>query len=155
EEGERLLLATLQVEREGRAGAAAMALEDVGLARATLEEAEVADFLYLRMASKEVAHLGRILARAAHAHFERLGAAQEHPGGVRIADRPDRVAHHPDPVDQILVPDEPAGDEIAVPADIFGEAVDREVRAVAQRLGPERPKERVIDGDRRALVFRE
>ena len=51
EEGERLLLAALQVEREGRAGAGAMALVDVRLARAFLEEAEIADLLDLRVAA--------------------------------------------------------------------------------------------------------
>jgi hypothetical protein len=37
-------------------------------------------------------------------------------------------------------------------ARIFGEAVDGEVGPVAQRLLPERPQERVVDGDGRALA---
>src|SRR5207245_6803532 len=72
EEGERLLLAALQIEREGGAGAAAMATVDVGLTRAFIERAEEADLLDLGMAFEEVADLHRILLRAAHPELERL-----------------------------------------------------------------------------------
>src|SRR6185437_9453602 len=64
EEGERLLLPALEVEREGRARAATMALEDVRLARALLEEDKIADLFDLRVAAEEVANLLRILAGA-------------------------------------------------------------------------------------------
>src|SRR5205814_6646457 len=77
---------------------------------------------------------------------------QEHPRRVRVADRADRVADHADLVDQRLVADQPTGDEIAVAADIFGEAVDREVGALIEWLGPQRPEERIVDRDRRPLV---
>src|SRR5207253_8992189 len=48
EEGEALPLATLQIEREGRAGAGAMTPVDVRLpgVAAVLEKAEIADALY-------------------------------------------------------------------------------------------------------------
>ena len=48
-----------------------------------------------------------------------------------------------------------AGDEIAVAAGIFGQAVDDEVGALPQRLRPERPEEGVVDRDRRQLVAAE
>src|SRR5690348_11530528 len=109
-----------------------MTLEDVRLARALPEEAEIADLLDLWMALQEVAHLRCILASAAHAHFKRLEAPEQHPRRVRVADRADRVAHHPDFVDQLPLANEAARNKVAVPADIFGQAVDREVGAVAQ-----------------------
>src|SRR5258708_24511228 len=95
EEGERLFLAALQIEREGRAGAGAMALKDVRLARSILEETEIADLLDLRMAAQEIAYLLGILAGAVHSKLERFEAAQEHPRSVRVADGADRVADHP------------------------------------------------------------
>ncbi len=45
-----------------------------------------------------------------------------------------------------------AGDEVAVPADILGQAVDDEVGTLAQRLCPQRPEEGVVDDDRRQLA---
>src|SRR5206468_10388798 len=123
EELERFYLAALEVEREGRARAEAVALVDVGLTRAFLEEAEVADLLHLRVAAQEVADLGGILAGAVHPQLQRLEAAEQHPGGVRVADRADRVPEHPNLIDQPFLTDDAAGDEVAMATDIFGEAV--------------------------------
>src|SRR4051812_34908811 len=117
EEGECLLFTALEVEREGRSGAGAVALEDIRLARSLLEETEVSDLLDLRVALQEIAHLGRILAGTVHAHFERLKAAQEHPRGIGVADRADRIAEAPDLVDQALLTAHCAGDEVTVAAD--------------------------------------
>jgi len=39
-----------------------------------------------------------------------------------------------------------------VPADVFGEAVDAEVRPLRQRLGPQRTEESIVDRDRRPLL---
>src|SRR5438309_1161865 len=74
EEGERFFLAALQVEREGRAGAEAIAPKDIGLGRAFLEKAEVTDLLDLRVAAQEIADLRGIFAGAAHPQLERLEA---------------------------------------------------------------------------------
>src|SRR5688572_32585389 len=49
-------------------------------------------------------------------------------------------------------PGDPPGDEVAMPAGIFGQRVDREVGALVQRLRPERAEEGVVDRDRRRLV---
>jgi hypothetical protein len=59
EEGEGLGLAALEVEREGRSRAGAVAPVDVGLPRvaALREEAEIADALDLGMVAKEAADL--------------------------------------------------------------------------------------------------
>ena len=129
-----------------------MAPINVRLPRAFLEEAQIADLLDLRMALQEIADLGGILAGAIHAQFERLEAAQKHPRGVGIADGADRVAHHPHLIDQPLLADDAASNEVAVPADIFGEAVDAEVRALRERLGPQRAEEGVVDRNRRFVV---
>ncbi len=75
EEAERLGLAALQVEREGRSRARAMAAEDVGLGRSVLKEAEIADMIDLGMVLQIGADLRRILARAAHAQFQGFEAA--------------------------------------------------------------------------------
>src|SRR5206468_9097693 len=124
---ERLLLAALEIERESRTGAGAMAFEDVGLTRAFFEEAQIADLLDLRMAAEEIAHLRGILAGAVHPQFQRLEATQKHPGGVRVADRADGITHHADLIDQPLLTDDAPGDEVAVAADIFGEAIEAKV----------------------------
>src|SRR3546814_14590436 len=42
-----------------------------------------------------------------------------------------------------------AGDKIAVAARIFGKRIDDQVRAMLQRLLPERPQKGVVDDDRR------
>src|SRR5437763_7902623 len=102
-----------------------MTVENVGLARALLEKAEIADLLNLRVTAQEIAHLGRILVRPLHSQLKGFEAAQEHPRGVRVADRADGVSDHANLIDQPLLPDDTAGDEVAVPADIFGEAVER------------------------------
>ena len=104
------------------------------------------------MATEEVTHLGGILAGAVHAQLQRFEAAQKHPGGVRVADGANGVAHHPHLIDQPLLADDAASNEIAVPADIFGEAVDAEVRALRERLGPQGTEEGVVDRDRRFVV---
>src|SRR5205085_10987677 len=103
EEGETLPFAALQIEREGGTGAGAVAAVNVRLPGVTafLEEAEIADALHLRMIAQEAAHLVGILAGAGHAKLQRLEAAEQHPGGVGIGDRAERVAEHADRVDQI------------------------------------------------------
>src|SRR5437763_484301 len=83
--GEPSLFSGLQRKREGRTGTAAMALVDVRLARAFLEEAQVADLFNFRVALQEIAHLGGVLAGAAHAKLECLEAPQQHPCRVRVA----------------------------------------------------------------------
>ena len=153
EEGEGLFFAALHIEREGRAGAGAVAVVDVGLARARIEEAEIADAFDLGMVAQESADLGRVLAGAGHAQLQRLQAAQQHPGGVGIANAAHDVAHHPHLVDDGAAADNGAGDEVAMAAGIFGQAVDADVGALGQRLGPQGPEEGVVDGDRRQLVL--
>src|SRR5919107_399671 len=108
-----------------------MARENVGLTRARLEEAEVADLLDLGVIAQEFTDLGGILTRPVHAKLERFEAAEQHPRRVRVANRADRIPKAAYLVDQPLLADERARHEIAVPADIFGQAVDREVGAVA------------------------
>src|SRR3546814_4074976 len=41
-------------------------------------------------------------ARAAHAQLDRLEAAQQHPGGIGVADGADGVAHHADRTEPML-----------------------------------------------------
>src|SRR3546814_10287525 len=89
--------------------------------------------------------LQRILARAVHAQFERFEAAEQHPCGIGVADRADRVAHRPDDVEQLLVARHPARDEVRMAARIFGEAIDDEFGALFERLLPEGPKESIVD----------
>src|SRR3546814_2703405 len=48
------------------------------------------------MVFQEGADRRRIFARAAHPQFDGLETAQQHPGGMRIADGADGVAHHAD-----------------------------------------------------------
>src|SRR3546814_8441223 len=57
EKGETLLLAALDVEREGRARAGAVAAEDIGL-RVVLQKAELTDAPDLGVVAQEFAPLG-------------------------------------------------------------------------------------------------
>src|SRR3546814_13413452 len=79
-----------------------MAVENILLTRIG-DEPQIAESLDLGMVAQICADLQRIFARAAHAQFERFEAAQQHPGGVGIADGADRVAHRADDVEQLLV----------------------------------------------------
>src|SRR3546814_1098738 len=79
-----LFRSPLDEEREGRAGAGAMAVENILLTRIG-DEPQIAESLDLGMVAQICADLQRIFARAAHAQFERFEAAQQHPGGVGIA----------------------------------------------------------------------
>src|SRR3546814_3247295 len=97
-----LPFSALDEEREGRTGAGAVAVENILLTRIG-DEAEIAEPLDLGMVAKEGADLQRILARAVHAQFERFEAAEQHPCGIGVADRAERVAHRPDDVEQLLV----------------------------------------------------
>src|SRR3982751_1270393 len=153
EEGERLLLAALQIEREGRTGAGAMAVVDVRLPRSFFQKAEIADAFDLWMLAQEFAYRDRVLAGALHPEFKRLEAPEQHPGGIRVADAAHDVTHHTRLVDYGSLADQRAGYEGAVTARIFGQAVDAEVGALRDRLGPERPEEGIVDRDRRQLVL--
>src|SRR3546814_3279887 len=110
-----LLLAPLDEEREGRAGAGAMAVENILLTRIG-DEPQIAESLDLGMVAQICADLQRIFARSAHAQFERFEAAQQHPGGVGIADGADRVAHRADVVEQLLVARHAARAEVRLAA---------------------------------------
>ena len=59
EEGKGFALAALQVEREGRSRAGAMAPVDISLARSLLQKSEIADALDLRVVAQEGADLAR------------------------------------------------------------------------------------------------
>src|SRR3546814_8952799 len=76
EEAEALLLAPLDEEREGRAGAGTMAVENILLTRIG-DEPQIAESLDLGMVAQICADLQRIFARAAHAQFERF-RSEEH-----------------------------------------------------------------------------
>ena len=69
EKGERLLFASLEIKREGRPRAGAMATVDVGLPRFIFEEAEVSYLLDLGMGAEEFADLRGIFARTVHAQL--------------------------------------------------------------------------------------
>src|SRR5205085_8892766 len=136
--GEGFFLPALEVKREGRTCAAAVALVDVGLARALFEEAEVADAFDLGMIAQEAADLGGILSCTLHAQLQRLKAAHQLPRSVRIDDPAQRIAHRTDLAQQGLLAGEAAGDKVAMPSGIFGQAVDRNVGALVLRTCPKR-----------------
>src|SRR3546814_5883864 len=110
-----LFRSPLDEEREGWAGSGAMAVENI-LLKWIGDEPQIAESLDLGMVAQICADLQRIFARAAHAQFERFEAAQQHPGGVGIADGADRVAHRADDVEQLLVARHAARDEVRMAA---------------------------------------
>jgi hypothetical protein len=87
--------------------------------------------LDLGVGAEEFADLHGVLAGAAHAELERFEAAQQHPRGVGIADRADRVAHQPDRVDVLLRAEHAARDQVRMAAGIFGELNRRRCRRPA------------------------
>src|SRR5690606_38806437 len=103
EEAEALGLAALDEPAERAARAGAVAVVDV-LLPSVPEQAEKPDALDLRVILEEIAHLDGVLARALHADSERLEAAQQHPGGVGIADAAHRVAQRADRIHPLLGP---------------------------------------------------
>ena len=154
-ESEGLALAAFQIKREGRSGAEAVALVNVVLARSGLEETKIANRLDFGVILEEGAHLGGILAGAAHPQLKRFEATEQHPRGVGVADSAHRVADHPYLVEQRLRSGQPASDEIRVTAGIFGQAIDRNVGALVDRPRPQRAEEGIVDRDRRARIGRE
>ena len=96
-----------------------MTVVNVLLAR-ILDHAEIAEPFDLGMPGEEIADLGGVLARAVHPQFDRLEAAHQHPGGVRIADTSHGVAQHAHRIHPFLRPGNAARYEVRMAADIFG-----------------------------------
>src|SRR5438046_10720099 len=74
EEGKGFAFTALQVKREGRPGAGAMALVDILLMRTGFEEAEIADLFNLGMVAEELADFLRAFTGPIHPQFERFEA---------------------------------------------------------------------------------
>ena len=156
EEGERLLLAALQIEREGRSGAGAMAAcrcpPGASLPRGSRDSRPSRPSGWSRRKSQTLAAFSpaRLMRSSS---VSRLRSSIQAVLGSQIVPIVLRIMRT-----WLISPFSPtsaAGDEVAVPAGIFGQAVDAEVGALRERLGPQRPEEGVVDRDRRALVVAE
>ena len=106
-----------------------MAVVNVLLTRA-FDHAEIAEPFDLLMLAEIVADLGRILARALHAQFHGLQGPQQHPGRVGIADAAHRVAQAAHRIHPLLSAGDRACHEVRMAADIFGQRIDHDVRAM-------------------------
>ena len=150
EETETFRFAAPDEDREGAACAEAVAIVNVLLPR-ILDHAEIAQPFDFGMAFEESADFCRILARALHPQFHRFQRAQQHPGGVRIGNAAHRVAQGANGVEPFLRAGNAARNQIRMAADIFGERIDHQIRAMLQRALPQRPEEGVVDGNRAAV----
>ena len=110
-----------------------MAVINILLPR-VLYHPQIAEAFNLGMLREIRAYRCSIFARARHTQLQRLKAAQQHPRGIGIADCADGIAHHPDWIEPRFRAEHAARDQIAMPACIFGERVNDQVRPVAQRL---------------------
>ncbi len=146
-----LCLAALDKDREGGTGTAAMAVIDILLTR-IVDHAEISQPRHLGMRFQERADLGGIFARPAHPQFERFEAAAQHPGGIGIANTAHHIAQHPHRGEPFFRARHAARDQIAMPAGIFGQAVNDDIRALPDRLLPQRPQKCIVDGDRRTIL---
>jgi len=131
-----------------------MAVVDILLPR-IVDHAEIAQPFDLGMRLQERADLRRIFARPRHAQLQRFQTAQQHPRRIGVADRADHIAHRPDDVDQRLIARNAARDQIAMPARIFGQAVNDQLGSLLDRLLPQRAQKGVVDGNGGFLLARE
>ncbi len=92
-----------------------------------------------------------VAAGGGHAQRQRLERARDHPGRMRIELGSDRAAQQLDRAHMLLAAKRGAGDEVAMAADIFGQRVDDDVGAVLERLLEDRPEQRVVADDGRAM----
>ena len=114
------------------------------VARAFLEKTEIAHLLHLRVALEEFGDLTRAGEGRLHAQLHRLQRACEHPARVRIeigAHARAQLAHRRQ---HRRRPHGRAADQVGMPADILGERVDRDVRAVRERGLTDRTEDRIV-----------
>ena len=147
EECERFGLTALDEQRKCTARPLAVPRIDILLARVG-DHAEIAQSVDLGVVLEEGADLSRVFARAGHPQFDGFQAAQQHPCSIRIADGANRVAQHPHRVHPALGPGQPARDQVRMPADVLGQRINHDIRAVRERVLPQRTEKGVVDGDR-------
>ena len=81
---------------------------------------------------------------ALHAQLHGFQRARQQPAGVRVQHRAEIVPHTADLGHHLLIADDAAGDKVRMPADIFGQRIEREIGAVLQRLVADRAHHRVV-----------
>jgi hypothetical protein len=117
-------------------------------------QARIVDARHLRPRLEPRGHLGTVAVVALHAHGQRLHAALQQPGGVRVQRRPP----HPRPLarrrDPRRAPRHIPGRDVAVAAQVFGGAVHHHVGAVRQRPKVQRRGEGAVRHHRRAVPVR-
>ena len=90
--------------------------------------------------------MARLLALCCcHAHGERLDAAQDEIGGVRIDDAAEHALRLAQRRGQVIGSDDGPGHDVIVAGQILGDAVDDEVDAVFQRAEVDRRGEGGVD----------
>ena len=152
EEAEAFRLAAFQKHAEGAARAKAVAIIDVLLAR-ILDVTKIAEARHLGVAFQESADLGGVLTGALHPQLDRFETAQEHPCGVGIDNAAHRVPERAHRIHPRLRPGNTACYQIGVSADIFGQRIGHDIRAMLQRALPQGPEEGVVDGDRAGVLL--
>ena len=80
-----------------------------------------------------------------HSHRQRLDAAQQQPGGVRIHGAAQRGAGFVDLLDQVLAAGDDAADQVGVSGEIFGAGVHDQVNAEIRRALVDGRGKRAVD----------
>ena len=143
---ERLVLATVELERDDRPAAEHLALGEVVL-RVRLQEG-VDDARDPGVRLEEPGHLEGAVGHPLDAQRHRLEALDEDPRVERRHRRagvPHEVLHRA--VDELLRPEHGAAEGAALPVDVLRRGVDGDVGAEVERLGEDRRAEDVVDDD--------
>jgi len=152
QDGEGLLLATLDEEGDVGTRAAVLLLEDADLLLAHGAAARIVDSLDCRVGEEEVDDLLGVLSLSAHTKLESGERTGEQPSRVRVGDGTKDGTHHLDLANELLAASGDTSDDIRVTADELGGRVDDDVCAPLVRLAEDGTTESVIH-DEEAVVL--
>ena len=119
-----------------------------------VEVTKVMDLRHLGVVAQVVRHEPRVGVGFFHADAQRLERPAEHPAGMRIELGADGAAQRLDVLHHGLRAERRARDQVGMTADIFGQRVQRKVRAMLDRPLKHRPEQRVVAGDDRRVALR-
>ena len=116
-------------------------------------QTRIVDLAHERVAIQVLGDGLRVLAVLAHTHGERLDATQDEPAIERRGDTASRVLVKLHLAVELLVRGQNrAADDVAVPVEVLGRAVDDDVRAEVERLLQRRRGEGVVHDEQRIML---
>ena len=113
-------------------------------------EAGIEDAPHARVPLQPARHLERGLVLPLHPQRQRLQAADEEEGALRIEDASEDAPQVLDRLHQSRAPADRAGHEVVMAAEVFGAGLDDQIDAFRQRALVHRRRERPVDDQVRA-----